>query len=107
MFCTIVHNIFEGIEHDDVKGLNKKLPAGSIQWSLPSEDGKHRSMLYVCPCGCQQVRSIPIKPPSADGWNWNQNEIHPTLTPSILHVAVHPGDCKWHGFLTNGEWKTC
>jgi hypothetical protein len=31
-----------------------------------------------------------------------------TLSPSIwLHATEHDGHPGWHGFLTNGELKTC
>lgn len=34
-------------------------------------------------------------------WTWDGNEQSPTLSPS-LHWVGH-----WHGYLTNGELKSC
>lgn len=55
------------------------------------------SILFMCPCGCGQIRTVPTK-----RWNWDGNEDSPTLSPSIQVL----NECKWHGFLTNGEWIT-
>lgn len=64
---------------------------------------------YCCPCGCGRVAplrvGVNVKPDgSRDGratWNWNGNTDKPTLTPSVHHVG------HWHGWLTDGEWKSC
>lgn len=66
---------------------------------------KRKAIVYICPCGCGQTRSVPIcereKAPHA--WLWDGVTDRPTLTPSILII----GECGWHGFLTSGEWVTC
>jgi hypothetical protein len=64
----------------------------------------HRTIIFICPCGCGQVLNLPIKPvgSSGPGWEWNGHEEQPTLTPSI----ARQDGCHWHGFLTNGEWVT-
>ena len=36
-------------------------------------------------------------------WKWDGNEAKPTLTPSILRKS----GCRWHGYLTGGEFRTC
>ena len=56
---------------------------------LPDRDGTpfwHRFNI-----GNQDVRPC---------WNWDGNEQSPTLTPSIHW----PGE--WHGYLTNGQFKS-
>lgn len=52
---------------------------------------------FVCPCGCGQLSTIPIKD------DWNGDLERPTLIPSILRKS----GCGWHGFLTNGIFMEC
>lgn len=68
------------------------------------------SMLYACP-GCGELRSVPVHRPE-DGevwphgvtsWTWTGGDEAPTLMPSIRQLD----GCKWHGFLTAGEWRAC
>lgn len=93
----ISSGIFDGLD-DDFKSTH---PAGTAEWAR-GEDGKVSSILFICPCGCKKLRSVPIAP-APRGWTWNGDLVLPTLTPSILII----GECGWHGFLTNGEWRTC
>lgn len=59
---------------------------------------------FVCPCGCGREGYLPIDTFTAGPrWDWNGDRERPTLTPSVLFR----GGCQWHGFLTNGEWRTC
>jgi len=62
-------------------------------------------LIYQCPCGCGQVRSLPISqgPKRPHFWSWDGNTDLPTVAPSIRIV----GSCKWHGFLQDGCWKPC
>lgn len=72
-------------------------------------------MIYCCPCGCDSRGSLPFIQYRGDGhsnpqWDWDGNVEKPTLKPSIAHSV---GDGKggmvehWHGYLTNGEFKSC
>ena len=45
------------------------------------------------------VSRMPIQNPRV--WTWDGNEENPTLSPSI----DWPG--HWHGYLTNGQLKSC
>lgn len=61
---------------------------------------------YCCPCGCKTIAVLRVgngHKPSGDSpsWNWNGSTDRPTLTPSVHHVG------HWHGWLTDGEWKSC
>lgn len=83
-----------------------------------------KTIIFICPCGCLEPeipieyqepnevrqhtkRSIPIKPsvdrPDGPEWLWNGNKECPTTTPSIRDK----GCCKYHGYLTNGEFTFC
>jgi len=65
------------------------------------------SLIYVCPCGCGELNSIPLKPAGAiepkRGWIFDGNYDTPTVTPSIKRL----NGCRYHGFLTNGVWTFC
>ena len=78
-------------------------PAGGFMF-----DVDHRSVIYLCPCGCEQLGALPIvkgdeQAAQRPAWHWNGNEDSPTLTPSIRRLD----GCRWHGFLTAGEWQPC
>lgn len=83
--------------------FTEKFTAGTVGWlriSGPEKPITH--LVYVCPCGCKAVSSIPIVRPgnTGEGWEWDGNEVLPTLKPSIFrHIS-----CGWHGFLRKGEW---
>lgn len=64
-----------------------------------------KSLLYICPCGCGELRSIPIREgvKVERAWEWNGNLTVPTVKPSIRHLS----GCRWHGFLENGMWNPC
>jgi len=63
-------------------------------------------LIFVCPCGCGVISSVTLSTsPRSDGprWAWNGNSDSPTLTPSIRKL----NGCLWHGFLTDGIFKSC
>ena len=69
-------------------------------------DDEFEMLDYVCPCGCNTVRSLPIKAGDKESgrWKWDGNRDAPTFTPSIQHVPNKQNKCSWHGFMTKGEW---
>lgn len=77
------------------------------------EAGDRSGILFLCPCGCDSLFSIAYKPYQGCGpvWNWDGNEDSPTVTPSILVYQMNAKGERigehWHGFLTNGEFKSC
>jgi hypothetical protein len=99
MKIQFTKDIFGDQNMADEKSMRSNLPAGTAQWT--SEEPAAMSLIFICPCGCKAIRSVPVKGPQK--WNWDGNRELPTLTPSILIV----GECGWHGFLTGGEWRTC
>lgn len=85
-------------------------PAKEVdEW--PERSGEYKivgdsDIVFCCPCGCGTVVSLPIGTNSLDKrkpWGWNGNKEKPTLTPSILFLS----GCKWHGFLTDGVFRSC
>lgn len=72
------------------------------------EDTGAVTFVYCCPCGCGVQIGLPIRPetdpaPARPAWLWNGSLSSPTLTPSIRRLD----GCRWHGFLTGGEWQPC
>lgn len=63
-----------------------------------------RCIVYRCPCGCGNIAGIPLKPsPQKVTWEWDGNRDLPTLNPSVRVLS----GCKWHGYLTAGQWTFC
>lgn len=71
-------------------------------------------IMFDCPCGTpEEVVYVDIDPPMDGGeplreprhmWKRQGDTFETlTLTPSILKLD----GCKWHGFVTNGEIRTC
>ncbi|GAQ23928.1 hypothetical protein DEIGR_400061 [Deinococcus grandis] len=54
---------------------------------------------YVCPCGCAQVYSAAH---AVAGGSVETGDL--TLTPSLWHNGE--GQCGWHGWLQNGEFRS-
>lgn len=69
-----------------------------------------------CPCGCGARMAVafanpirggePVINPGENTWQREGDTFETlTLTPSIQRAD--PGGCRWHGFLTNGEFRSC
>lgn len=67
-------------------------------------DRKVRGIAFRCPCGCGYQSWLPVDRPDVDSWTWNGSRAAASLTPSILQSGL---PCKWHGFLTYGEFRSC
>lgn len=80
---------------DDIRAAGAQ--PGDIE--LRGINGVPQGFAYRCP-GCGEEDWLNIH--SADGWEWNGSTDAPTLRPSILHRP-----CKWHGYLTAGEFVPC
>lgn len=76
--------------------------AGAIE--LREREGSIRGIAFRCPCGCGLQSWLPVNRADVACWDWDGNRERPTLTPSILQSGL---PCKWHGFLTAGEFVTC
>jgi hypothetical protein len=68
-------------------------------------DGGMRRLSFMCPCGCGDLCGIRIRDDGQNvggAWGWNGDMEKPTATPSI---AIGPGQ-HWHGFLTDGVFRS-
>lgn len=94
-----------GAKHiaDKAAFLRERVP-GSFRIGPPDSDGE-LSFWYCCPCGCGAVAPLVagnnFKPNGGPSWMWNGSTDAPTLHPSVNHVG------HWHGWLTDGVWKSC
>lgn len=83
-------------------------PPGSC-YIPPAEGWSPESFCFACP-GCQQFGHIRVgnpKPEGSPSWKiekgTREDPATLTLSPSI-HCA---GCCGWHGYLTDGVFKSC
>jgi hypothetical protein len=87
---------------------------GDFCWPYEREDGV-ATIVLLCP-NCGARHAVGVKPVDPNGWDWNQDRDKPTLSPSIFFASGHSPHgthddrsdeqkaCRWHGFLTAGEW---
>jgi hypothetical protein len=75
------------------------------------KDGS-REMLFKCPSGDGAECGIKLRPCAEQpSWEFNDDLDSPTLHPSV-HRQYRRTDTGgmgtiWHGWLKNGEWKSC
>ena len=79
---------------------------GDLFYTIDKED-KIVGFIEMCPCGCATIGAVTFDTGSLEQkspkWKWNGNKEKPTVTPSIRRI----GGCGWHGYLTNGVFKSC
>ena len=89
----------------DIRGEGGDVPGAIEMRHMGLDPAKHiAGFAFRCPCGCGGESWLPIANGDRDGWQWNGNREKPTLTPSILQSGFA---CKWHGYLTDGEFRPC
>ena len=82
----------------DVEGLNP----GDFSFFTGYTSKKILGLLFVCPCGCDHRSSLNFDPRGTPVWRWNGDQEKPTLSPSVFRTD----ECRWHGFLVDGVWKS-
>lgn len=80
----------------------EEAPAGAIKFYKIAEH-EPAGFHFQCPCGCRSVGAVNVAP---GGWQWNGSRDKPTVRPSVL---LYDADRKphWHGWLTDGVWRSC
>lgn len=77
----------------------------------PIPERKGMGVTFDCPCGCGEFVAIPFTNPLDGGdpvrrpttWDRTGETLENlTLKPSLQRL----GACRWHGYLTNGEFKS-
>jgi len=85
---------------------------GDGLWSgtASNPDGPTAYLTFRCPCGCGIRAGIRVArdpaAPEKEPWSWNGDLEKPTTTPSIRIFDVD-GKEHWHGYLTDGVFKSC
>jgi hypothetical protein len=85
--------------------LSNQAP-GTISWSNWYNSDEVAGCFYVCPCGCRVVGFLSVRSAmrqESPSWEWNGDKDKPTMKPSIQKTSP----CKWHGYLTDGVFKSC
>jgi hypothetical protein len=76
---------------------------GDFYWTGSEPSESPGRLMFKCPCGCDAMAGIIVKGEHA--WQWNGDLDKPTTTPSILISGGCPN--KWHGYLTDGVFRSC
>lgn len=80
----------------------KEAPAGAIKFYKTAEH-EPAGFHFQCPCGCGMVGAVNVAP---GGWTWNGSREKPTVRPSV-RLSDTRGNSHWHGWLTDGVWRSC
>lgn len=101
-----IHIFGDAVEYDkDGHAFRLDLPAGVVEWLSDVNGNQNSALAYTCPCGCGSVGAISVNKGNKieKAWVWDGNVDKPSLTPSIQKIH----GCRWHGYLTNGEFVPC
>lgn len=77
-------------------------PAGGIKF-YDAEGNSPSGFHFQCPCGCGTMGSVRVAGDHA--WTWNGGRDKPTVRPSVL--LSNKDGSHWHGYLTDGVWRSC
>lgn len=94
-----------------VDGFDECKNPGDFYITEPNEhEGGARRLSFLCPCGCGVLCGCKIRDDGQNiggAWGWNGSKNKPTLTPSIRISGKTPSEEHWHGYLTDGVFKSC
>ena len=96
----------------DAIEVNGKVPAGHFEF-FKRQDRDDAGIFFGCPCGCGEMHSLDFRPHDGrrPSWEWNGNRERPTLTPSVNILQFDEAGNRvgehWHGWLTDGQWRSC
>lgn len=79
-------------------------PAGSIKFHTAHGSDDLSGFHFQCPCGCRSVGGVKVA--GVGAWQWNGSRDKPTVRPSVL-LGDAAGNPHWHGWLTDGVWRSC
>jgi hypothetical protein len=97
-------------------GDDDDTPAGAWHFYThygDEEGAPPKGMLFICPCGCGALRAVAFEgsQPKKPMWSFNGDVEKPTLTPSILIYQHDESGARvgehWHGWLTDGVFRSC
>ena len=86
-------------------------PVAAGEFVYFSFHGPDAGILFGCPCGCGEMKSVSFRSERRPLWQWDGNREKPTLTPSINILQLDDAGNRigehWHGWLTAGEFLSC
>jgi len=91
----------KAVRVDDIRSEEGMRP-GAVEFR--EIEGTVRGIAFRCPCACGYESYLPVNILDRPSWQWNGSFDAPSTTPSILQSGL---PCKWHGYLTNGEFVPC
>lgn len=90
------------MNRDEIEAAGK--PAGAYAFTV-MQSGEVAGVQFVCPCGCGHMSYLSLSPDHPSPvWTWNGDKDRPTMKPSIFNTGL---PCRWHGYLTDGEFREC
>lgn len=78
-------------------------PAGAIKF-YSTQDHTPAGFHFQCPCGCREIGRVVVAGPGAWEW-WNGSREKPSVRESV--ALATKGVPHWHGYLTDGVWRSC
>lgn len=88
--------------------VSSRFRYGACAWLDPGKPSGQRwraDLLVRLPVRCGSLGPLTVgngfKPADGPSWQWNGSLDKPTLTPSVHHRG------HWHGWLTDGVWRSC
>ena len=79
---------------------------GDFLWTgCEAGDQPPGRLMFICPCGCGMTCGIAIAGDRTlhPVWDWNGDFEKPSVNPSIRMLS----GCQWHGYLTDGVFRSC
>lgn len=83
--------------------VSEAAPAGAIKF-YEARGANPAGFHFRCPCGCDAVGGVSV---TAGGWEWNGSREKPTVRPSVALSRDASEGVHWHGWLTDGVWRSC
>ena len=89
--------------------IEGRTPAAAGEFRIDNdEQGRAARLVFACPCGCDSIGAINLKPHGAQpSWDWDGDREKPTCSPSIRFSVSRDDMDHWHGYLTAGVFRSC
>jgi len=91
----------------EVEILTKTPPSETVelgQFVVVVHKGDPYWAMFRCPCGCDSVISLPLRPPHQPRWQCSADPVgRPTLTPSVWRNS----GCRSHFCIERGRVLWC
>lgn len=103
---SIVSSTDREIHFASVTSLERTPSLDSVssdEFVVVSYKGEQRWTMFLCPCGCRKMISLPLNPPHRPRWTVYVDDVgRPSLFPSVWqnvgcmsHFVIHSGRIIW------------